>query len=111
MCHFNLQGPPALSYTDMLRKEDEQFMYLWIILLVLRIWGTSRFFLALKDPTTKLPIYDNMDRIFQNLQSVGDSSMALCNFFVFVMFDKPIRQGLVDFLRLRQRSTIPKSVR
>lgn len=86
-----------------LRKEDENFLYLWIVLLVLRIWGTLRFVIAIQrnDNALNDTWIGQIDGVLQYIQGVGDSSMALCNFILFVLYDKPMRDGLLERIGLK----------
>lgn len=90
-----------------LRDEDENFLYIWIILLTMRIWGTLRYYAVFTACDALLPdlsAISTLDTVFQYFQSVGDSSMAFCNFVVFTLCDTAIRKWLASFICYRRIS-------
>ena len=82
------------SLADDLRHE-ERFRLTWLVLYVLRIWGTIRFFIAVaNDYSTQA---QEVDKVLIYFQSIGDSGQAFCNFLIFCVFDKRV----VSRLRLK----------
>ncbi|XP_078338379.1 G-protein coupled receptor 157-like [Crassostrea virginica] len=67
-----------------LRDEDERFCFTWLILYVLRFWGTIRFFIAISE--------GNSGKILKYFQCAGDGAQALGNFLLFCVCDKNIRR-------------------
>ncbi|KAH3824056.1 hypothetical protein DPMN_125884 [Dreissena polymorpha] len=76
------QGNPNL------RPDDIKFLYIWIILLALRIWGTIRFFMA--------SVFDQTETVYAllYLQAIGDPSQAFFNFILFCIVDTEVRREL-----------------
>ena len=75
-----------------LRDEDKNFMYIWLVFYIIRLWGTLRFFLIISHKTTSWGLY--MDA-FHNLQALGDPAQIFCNFLLLCVFDKTVRQQMI----------------
>ena len=74
-----------------LRDEDKNFLYVWFLLYILRMWGTIRFFLyVFRNPSEKEWYMKGLLR----LQAFGDPGQAFCNFFLFCLLDKTVRTKL-----------------
>ncbi|KAH3824048.1 G-protein coupled receptor 157-like isoform X2 [Dreissena polymorpha] len=71
-----------------LRPDDIKFLYIWIILLALRIWGTIRFFM-----TSVLGLEKTVYALLY-LQAIGDPSQAFFNFILFCIVDTEVRREL-----------------
>lgn len=74
-----------------LRDEDERFCFTWLILYLLRLWGTIRFFFAISGDGSNQKI-TNADNILKYFHCAGDCAQALGNFLLFCVFDKNIRK-------------------
>ncbi|XP_062566906.1 G-protein coupled receptor 157-like [Saccostrea cucullata] len=72
-----------------LKNEDERFCFMWIILYLLRIWGTTTFFIAISNTESKTAM--DVDNILSYFQCAGDSAQARGNFILFCLLDKNIR--------------------
>ena len=76
-----------------LRDEDKNFLYVWLILYVLRFWGTLRFILSIAiEPSGE----ESYMEVFLYLQAIGDPAQAFCNFLLFCVFDKTVRTRMVQ---------------
>ncbi|VDI62809.1 Hypothetical predicted protein [Mytilus galloprovincialis] len=75
-------------------KVDKRFMYLWLIELFLRSFGTVRFVMATIKRHTghAYTSYDKADTILFHFQNFGDSAQALCSFVVFCAFSARTRE-------------------
>ncbi|CAG2239779.1 GPR157 [Mytilus edulis] len=75
-------------------KVDKRFMYLWLIELFLRSFGTVRFVMATIKRHTghAYTSYDKADTILFHFQNFGDSAQALCSFIVFCAFSARTRE-------------------
>lgn len=71
-----------------LRDEDQNFLYVWLILYILRLWGTIRLFLYL----AKLNECDQKFLVY--FQALGDPGQAFCNCILFCLLDKTVRSKL-----------------
>lgn len=93
------QHRPLLSFTDMsqeLRAEDENFVFIWLVLYLLRIWGTVRYFIAIsRIHNMSHPVFDDIDKVLVYFQSIGDSGQAFCNCIIFCFLDKTVRHGMI----------------
>jgi hypothetical protein len=84
----------------LLRPEDHSFFYIWLPLLLCRVWGTVRFFMAM--PYSKHPETSLMDFLLY-MQCLGDGSLALGNFILFCVLDKEIRTAYLSMCGRRSR--------
>ncbi|KAK3104463.1 hypothetical protein FSP39_002549 [Pinctada imbricata] len=90
------------SYLRMrLRDEDEIYVLQWLLLYVLRIWGTVRYGLAMNKIGGHhlIPSYDKVDFVLLHMQSVGDSSHAFFNCILFCFCDKTVRTSILRRLK------------
>lgn len=74
-----------------LRDEDERFCFTWLILYLLRLWGTIRFFIAISGDESGQEM-TNVDNVLKYFHCAGDCAQALGNFLLFCVFDKNIRK-------------------
>ncbi|KAK3581731.1 hypothetical protein CHS0354_015499, partial [Potamilus streckersoni] len=65
------------------RDEDTHFLYLWLVLWLLRAWGTIRFMLRLFNAGADI-------KPLIILQSIGDSAQAFGNCILFCFLDKEV---------------------
>ncbi|KAK3594991.1 hypothetical protein CHS0354_019921 [Potamilus streckersoni] len=94
------------SLNTELREEDNNFMWVWFVLYLLRIWGTVRFFLSFSAISTNSENIGQAQFVLLNMQGVGDSGQAFWNFVIFCLFDKSVRNGITG--RCKSRSeTMP----
>ncbi|KAL3887314.1 hypothetical protein ACJMK2_027256 [Sinanodonta woodiana] len=68
------------------RDEDTHFLYLWLLLWLLRVWGTIRFLLDW------FGVYDPDFLLI--LQSIGDNAQAFGNFILFCLLDKEVMEHI-----------------
>lgn len=78
--------------------EDIRFLLLWLIEVVLRIFGTIRYLTAAvrRHTAKEIKNYNTVDNVLLHFQSFGDSAQALCSCLLFCIFDKEIRNLLKD---------------
>ncbi|XP_076087381.1 G-protein coupled receptor 157-like [Mytilus galloprovincialis] len=76
--------------------EDIRFLLLWLIEVVLRIFGTIRYLTAAvrRHTAKEIKNYNTVDKVLLHFQSFGDSAQALCSCLLFCIFDKEIRNLL-----------------
>ncbi|VDI80182.1 Hypothetical predicted protein [Mytilus galloprovincialis] len=86
-----------------LRAEDENYLYLWLIGYLLRIWGTVRFFLFVSGNSSNDKPFAGIDFALLHLESFGDSSKAFFTFLLFCIADKRTRQLLWNKICCRRR--------
>lgn len=85
-----------------LRVEDANFVYLWLLTYVLKIWGTARFCMAVVNQQTyssRLPIFHDVHKFLLYMQSFFDGLQAFSNCILFVFLDKSIRNGMIEHYR------------
>lgn len=88
------------SITEKLRNEDVNFVAVWMVIYLLRLWGFARFFITTYSDQNTLQ-QPNMSRFLNFLlimQSYGDSGQGFWNFILFCVFDKPVRRYLNTWL-------------
>ena len=78
-------------------NEDIRFLFLWLLELSLRIFGTIRFIMAtLRRHTGYSSVYyDNVDIVLLHIQSFGDSAQALCSCILFCI----LRSNTLHFVK------------
>ncbi|XP_052083083.1 G-protein coupled receptor 157-like isoform X3 [Mytilus californianus] len=86
-----------------LRAEDENYLYLWLIGYLLRIWGTVRFFLFVSESSSNDKPFADINFALVHLESFGDSSKAFFTFILFCIADKTTRQLLWNKICRRRR--------
>ncbi|XP_032242455.2 uncharacterized protein LOC5516684 isoform X2 [Nematostella vectensis] len=79
---YSCQGAPFLTMgsIEAARKADRKFTFIPVIFILLRMWGTIRFFLYISGQGH--PEYEWL-RI---LHGIGDSSQGFANFVIFCVF-------------------------
>ncbi|XP_061196684.1 G-protein coupled receptor 157-like [Saccostrea echinata] len=107
--YFERQKNRSYCWSDVdganLTNEDERFCFTWLVLYLLRFWGTIRFFFAVADVQSDEIIF--ADTLFMYFQCAGDSAQALGNFILFCLLDKNIRKKYLemigDFCKTRKK--------
>ncbi|XP_052760847.1 G-protein coupled receptor 157-like [Mya arenaria] len=90
-----------------LRDDDQNFVYVWLVLLMIRIWGTIRFFLR-AIPKSASDVNDEMERVDKVLtyfQAIGDPSQAFCNCILFCLLDGDVRAKILGYISCRTSNT------
>lgn len=90
---------PDLRYSQIsmhLRDDDENYVLLWFVLYLLRIWGTARYGIFVYRVVHGKDVYnfDETDMALMHLQSIGDSAQAFCNCLLFCVKDTTVRRGI-----------------
>lgn len=98
------QGIGVQRENDM-RAEDENYLYVPLVLYLLRLWGTVRFFLALTSRNIDSVHLDRAQTILLAFQGIGDSGQAFCNCILFCFCDRTVRNYLCSVI-CRRRSRI-----
>ncbi|WAR15772.1 LOW QUALITY PROTEIN: hypothetical protein MAR_005877 [Mya arenaria] len=89
-----------------LRKDDQNFLYVWLVLLATRVWCTIRFFIReVPDSGNVSGEMDKVDSILILIQAVGYSSQAFCNCISFCLLDNVVRTRLIQRMRCKTTST------
>ncbi|XP_060573776.1 G-protein coupled receptor 157-like [Ruditapes philippinarum] len=78
---------------ESLRNYDHNFLYVWFILYLLRLWGTIRSFMNLTGVDKQSPGVE-ISNVFMHMQAIGDPAQAFCNFILVCILDKPVRSVL-----------------
>lgn len=81
----NLSKPKAL---ELVKKADRKFTFIPMVFILLRIWGTIRFFRFLAYHPRDPPLLEWLVLC----QGVGDSGQGLANFVLFCLFTDKIRK-------------------
>jgi len=102
--HITLHSANPLQ----LREDDRNFLYVWLVLIAIRIWGTIRFFLRASYSSYNHVTQDvkNADDVLIYFQAIGDPSQAFWNCFMFCVLDKEVRRL---FIRMCKRVEFPIS--
>ncbi|KAH3824085.1 hypothetical protein DPMN_125913 [Dreissena polymorpha] len=86
------------------------FLYVWLVLLSIRIWGTIRFLITAILPSDKLLLtnltFNKANHVLLYLQAFGDPSQAFFNCILFCLFDKEVRGRI--FRAITCRVSAPK---
>ncbi|XP_052286382.1 G-protein coupled receptor 157-like isoform X2 [Dreissena polymorpha] len=77
-----------------LRDGDKNFLYVWLVLLAIRAWGTIRFFMLIASEGEMHYYSENLNTVLSYLQAIGDPSQALFNFILFCLLDRDVRQKM-----------------
>ncbi|XP_056005991.1 G-protein coupled receptor 157-like [Ostrea edulis] len=102
------EGQPNLRYSQIsyrLRDDDENYVLLWFVLYILRIWGTARYVIFVYKASTgqtSVLDFDQTDMVLMHFQSVGDSSQAFFNCLLFCVMDTTVRRGLITRIFCQQ---------
>ncbi|XP_045163833.2 G-protein coupled receptor 157-like [Mercenaria mercenaria] len=73
-----------------LREEDQNYLYIWFVLYVLRLWGSVRSMMYLAGVDTISP-GEEISQIFMYMQAIGDPGQAFCNCILFCFLDQTVR--------------------
>ncbi|XP_045161541.2 G-protein coupled receptor 157-like [Mercenaria mercenaria] len=92
-----------------MRTEDENFLYVPLVLYVLRIWGTTRFFLAIFKNHINSVHLTRAQEVLLVFQSIGDSAQAFFNCVLFCFCDATVRNYLYTVLFRRHREDLADS--
>ncbi|XP_053395808.1 G-protein coupled receptor 157-like [Mercenaria mercenaria] len=89
------------SFTDRLRNEDVNFVFVWMVIYLLRLWGFTRFFITTYSDAKTLhkPRMKSFLNFLLLMQSYGDSGQGFWNFVLFCILDKTVRKHLKIWLR------------
>ncbi|XP_033763764.1 G-protein coupled receptor 157-like [Pecten maximus] len=93
-----------------LREEDANFVFLWLLTYVLKVWGTARFFISVVKQKTyyeQLPTFHDVDKVLLYMQSFCDGLQAFCNCIVFVFLDRTMRNGMISHYRCTREGRRP----
>uniref|UniRef100_K1RDQ1 G-protein coupled receptors family 2 profile 2 domain-containing protein n=2 Tax=Magallana TaxID=2171616 RepID=K1RDQ1_MAGGI len=80
-----------------LREEDELYILIFFVIIILRAAGTIRFLYAIVEDTNNTP--DTFDMILLHIQSFGDSAQAFANCILFCFRDTAVRQDMWNRVR------------
>ncbi|XP_066912698.1 G-protein coupled receptor 157-like [Clytia hemisphaerica] len=87
------------SIVDAIRLLEKKLIFLPILLILLRIWGTIRYlFVVFKLNTANHKGVETADRVLSYLQGVGDSSQATLNFIIFCACTPKIRKQIFNWI-------------
>lgn len=102
LCSFLLQ---SMRFKDQshnnLRKEDELYIMIFFVIVILRVVGTVRYGIAISK-TINRSLYEKFsstDMVLLHIQSVGDSAQAFCNCILFCIRDTEVRRELWNRIR------------
>ncbi|KAH3824058.1 hypothetical protein DPMN_125886 [Dreissena polymorpha] len=90
-----------------LRADDRNFLYVWLVLLAIRAWGTIRFFMLIASKGEIPKTLEVIDTSLSYIQAFFDPSQALLNFILFCLLDRDVRQMMCqrcitkDYVRMR----------
>lgn len=76
-----------------LRPEDRNYVCVWLVLYILKIWGTARVFIVTEHPEV---VETHNDILFSllNIQCLFTSAQAFANFILFCILDGVVRKHL-----------------
>ncbi|XP_062594281.1 G-protein coupled receptor 157-like [Saccostrea cucullata] len=79
-----------------LREEDELYIMIFFVIVILRVVGTARYFMAVTKAIDDnlLHSFGQTDMVLLHIQSVGDSAQAFCNCILFCVRDTDVRREL-----------------
>ncbi|XP_053379159.1 G-protein coupled receptor 157-like [Mercenaria mercenaria] len=89
------------TFTDMhrsLREEDKNYLYVWFVLYILRLWGSVRSMMDIAEADTG-NAGEEISKIFMYMQAVGDPGQAFCNCILFCFLDGTVRSHILDACR------------
>jgi len=89
--------PSAKQAAEVARAADRKLLIIPILFIVLRLWGTIRFFMFIagrfnKDEASLL------DKILISLQGIGDSAQGFVNCILFCVFTTKVRRHLINII-------------
>jgi len=87
---------------EVLQQMDRKLIWVPVIFVFIRIWGTIRFFLQVGNTPESLAVANSVVLIL--LQGIGDSIQGFFNCILFCFFTKKVRKKIFDVLRCRPTS-------
>ncbi|XP_053379160.1 G-protein coupled receptor 157-like [Mercenaria mercenaria] len=86
--------PRFTEIHESLRDNDQNYLYVWFVLYVLRLWGSIRSMMFLTGVDKSSP-GDTISYVFMHMQAFGDPAQAFCNFILVCFLDKTVRSSLL----------------
>jgi hypothetical protein len=86
-----------------LRNEDENFVFVWMVIYLLKLWGLTRFFITTyaNNDVLRSQSMKTFLEFLLVMQSYGASGQAFWNFILFCVMDQPVRRHMTNWLKLR----------
>ncbi|XP_060573717.1 G-protein coupled receptor 157-like [Ruditapes philippinarum] len=81
-----------------LRVEDKNYLYVWFLLYILRIWGSIRSMMNIGHVDSEMP-GSMISHVLMYLQALGDPGQAFCNAVLFCLLDETVREYIVEMLQ------------
>ncbi|XP_045189506.2 G-protein coupled receptor 157-like [Mercenaria mercenaria] len=84
-----------------LRNEDENFLFIWIVIYLLKLWGLTRFFIMTYLPPDKLYNSQTMKTFLEFLlimQSYGAGGQGFWNCVFFCFLDKTVWKNMMLYI-------------
>ena len=75
---------------DSLRHEDRNYIFVFLVLWSVRMWGTIRFIMSL----FHVPSSSKAMEVLEKIQAFGDPSQAFFNFCLFCLLDGTVRRRM-----------------
>lgn len=100
------RGSKLADVAKRLRNEDENFVFVWMIIYLLKLWGFTRFFIttyADSDILNKSTM-KNFLNFLLIMQSYGASGQAFWNCILFCFLDKTVRKNMKLWLKCNDDS-------
>lgn len=89
-----------------LRDEDQNFVFVWMIIYLLKLWGMTRFFVTTYGPPPTGPM-PNFLTFLLIVQSYGASGQAFWNSILFCLLDKTVRLKMKEWLKRNDEESKP----
>ena len=92
-----------------LREEDELYIMIFFVIIILRVSGTIRFFIAMFKTahSNNIEKFDAAELGLLYIQSFGDSAQAFANCILFCIRDTAVRQDIWRRIRTCVRCRSP----
>ncbi|XP_022286112.2 G-protein coupled receptor 157-like [Crassostrea virginica] len=92
-----------------LREEDELYIMIFFVIIILRVSGTIRFFIAIFKTahSSNIEKFDAAELGLLYIQSFGDSAQAFANCILFCIRDTAVRQDIWRRIRTCVRCRSP----
>lgn len=89
------------AITPRLRNEDKNFLFVWLIIYLLKLWGLTRFFITTyaSDEMLRDPSMTSFLEFLLNIQSYGASGQAFWNCILFCFCDSTVRKAMVGWIK------------
>ena len=89
------------AITPRLRNEDKNFLFVWLIIYLLKLWGMTRFFITTYAPAETLrdPHMAAFLEFLLNIQSYGASGQAFWNCILFCFCDRTVRKEMMRWMK------------